>query len=153
MNNPAEELAELIEIYQREGMSYDEALELATRISKDQDLWLKTMAVKELGLDPEVAELQSPIKDSLVMGLSFIIGAIVPVLAYFVITPADSAILPAVGLSLLALFGLGAGKGRMVRKSMVRSGIEIVVIGTGAALLGYLLGVGVPQLLGIEVPQ
>ena len=153
MENPAEELAELIEVYQREGMSYDEALELATRISKDPELWLKTMAVKELGLDPEVAELESPIKDSLVMGLSFIVGAIIPVLPYFVLFPADSALLPAVGLALLALFGLGAGKGKMVSKSMVRSGIEIVVIGTCAAALGYLLGIGIPLLLGIEVPQ
>lgn len=151
-SNPAEELAELVQIYQHEGMSHDEALRLADRISQDQELWLKTMAEKELGVSPEVSELESPLKDSLVMAGSFIVGAVIPVLPYFIL-PAEAAIFLAVGLALLTLFVMGAVKGKMVRKSVFRSGLEITAIGTAAALVGYGLGVMIPEMLGIKIPQ
>ena len=49
---PAEELAELTVIFQREGRSYDEARHLADDISQDKNLWLSTLVEKELGISP-----------------------------------------------------------------------------------------------------
>ena len=44
--NPAEELAELVVIFQREGKSFAEAQALAEEISQDKDLWLNTLVEK-----------------------------------------------------------------------------------------------------------
>ena len=51
--NPAEELAELVIIFQREGKTYAEAVALADAIAQDKDLWLRTLVEKELGISPE----------------------------------------------------------------------------------------------------
>ena len=79
--NPAEELAELVVIFQREGKSFAEAQALAEEISQDKDLWLNTLVEKELGIS--AGETTNPIKDGLVMGASFIIAALIPILPYF----------------------------------------------------------------------
>jgi rubrerythrin len=50
--NPAEELAELTVIFQREGKTYAEARRLADQISEDKDLWLRTLVEKEHGPSP-----------------------------------------------------------------------------------------------------
>lgn len=145
---PEEEMAELIEIYQREGLTLEEAERLAERIAQDKSLWLKTLAEKELGLSPEVPE--SPTKDAMTMGVSFILGAAVPVLPYFFIT-SSLAIPVSIGITIFTLFGVGAAKSKVTRKNPVRSGLEIVLIGSLSALLGYLIGSIAPRLLGINI--
>ena len=142
--NPAEEFAELVVIYQREGKTYEEARQLADEIARDKDLWLATLIEKELGISPE--DTSNPIKDALVMGASFIVAALVPIIPYFFTTGA-----PAIGISvagaLVALFVLGMGKGRLVQRSPILQGLEILGIGAASAGLGYLLGDVVPRLI------
>ncbi|GIT70175.1 MAG: hypothetical protein Ct9H300mP27_12790 [Chloroflexota bacterium] len=74
--NPAEELAELVVIFQREGKTFAEAQAFAEDISQDKDLWLNTLVEKELGISTE--ETTNPIKDGLVMGASFKICCVDP---------------------------------------------------------------------------
>jgi vacuolar iron transporter family protein len=145
---PEEEMAELIEIYQREGLTLEEAQRLAERMAQDKQLWLKTLTEKELGLSPEMAE--SPEKDAMTMGVSFIIGAAVPVFPYFFIS--SNVVIPiSIGITVITLFGVGALKSKVTRKNPIRSGLEIMLIGTLSALLGYLIGTIAPRILGIEL--
>jgi predicted membrane protein (TIGR00267 family) len=145
---PEEEMAELIEIYTREGLTPEEAERLAERMAQDKQLWLKTLAEKELGLSLEMAE--SPTKDAMTMGVSFILGAAVPILPYFFI--ASNIVIPiSVGITILTLFGVGLVKSKVTRKNPMRSGLEMVLIGTVSALLGYLIGTIAPKLLGIHI--
>ena len=145
---PEEEMAELIEIYQREGLTLEEAERLAERMAQDKQLWLKTLTEKELGLSPEMAE--SPTKDAMTMGFSFIAGAAIPILPYFFIT--SNIVIPvSIGITILTLFGVGVLKSKVTRKNPVRSGLEIVLIGSFSALLGYLIGAIAPRLLGIPI--
>ena len=142
--NPAEELAELVVIFQREGMSYAEAEHLADDISKDKDLWLRTLVEKELGISPD--KTSSPLKDALAMGLSFIVAAFVPIVPHMVLN-GGTAIVVAVVASLLGLFVLGVGKGRLVQRSPVLQGLEILGIGAVSAAIGFGLGDGIPRLV------
>ena len=135
--HPAEELAELVVIYQREGLSFQEAKGVAEHIAADKDLWLRTMVEKELGLSYEVTV--NPIKDALAMGAAFIAGAVVPVLPYFFAEGAV-AIAASVTAALTGLFILGIGKGRIVRKSPLLQGIEVLLIGAVSAGAGFGLG-------------
>ena len=141
--NPAEELAELVVLFQREGMTYREARQMADEISQDRDLWLKTLVEKELGISGEVTS--SPLKDALVMGLAFIIGAAIPLLPHFFLT-GGTAIGISVGATLAGLFTLGLVKGRMVQRSPLLQGLEILGIGTLSAAVGYALGELIPRL-------
>ncbi len=141
--NPAEELAELVVLFQREGMTYHEARQMADEISQDRDLWLKTLVEKELGISTE--ETTNPIKDALVMGAAFITGAAIPLAPHFFMT-GGQAIAVSVGATLAGLFTLGLVKGRMVERSPLLQGLEILGIGTLSAGLGYALGELIPRL-------
>ncbi len=142
--HPAEELAELVVLYQREGLSFKEAQGVADHIAADKDLWLRTMIEKELGLSAEITT--NPVKDALVMGVAFIAGAIIPVLPYF-FDDGGIAITSSVSATLVALFALGMLKGRIVRKSTLLQGLEILAIGGVAVGVGWVLGEVIPRLV------
>ena len=141
---PAEELAELTVIFQREGRSFAEAQHMANEIAQDKDLWLRTLVEKELGISPD--NTTSPVKDALVMGLSFILAALVPIIPHMVLD-GSTAIGVAVAVSLLGLFVLGVGKGRLVQRSPLFQGLEILGIGAVSAAIGFGLGDGIPRLV------
>ena len=142
--NPAEELAELTVIFQREGRSYAEARHLADDIAQDKELWLRTLVEKELGISPD--DTTSPIKDASTMGLAFIVAAFLPIIPHMVLDGA-TAIAVSVSASLVGLFVLGVGKGRLVQKSPVIQGFEILGIGIVSAGIGFALGDLIPRLV------
>ena len=143
--HPAEELAELVSLYQREGLSLREARGLADKVSEDKDLWLRTLLEKELGISPEITS--NPIKDALTMGGAFVVAAMIPILPYFFLDIA-SAIPVSVGVTLAGLYALGVWKGRLVKKSPWVHGLEVFVIGTVAAALSFGIGEGIPRIFG-----
>lgn len=142
--NPAEELAELVVIFQREGKSFAEAQRLAEEIATDKELWLRTLIVKELGISPD--RTTNPVKDAFVMGLAFIVAALIPIVPYIFLR-GRPAIAISVVASLLSLFALGLGKGRLVQKSPVWQGLEILGIGVISSGFGFMLGYVVPRLV------
>ena len=143
--NPAEELAELVVIFQREGKSFEEARALADEISQDKELWLNTLVEKELGISVE--DTANPVKDGLVMGTSFIIAAIIPIIPYLFLDGGLATGISVAG-ALTGLFVLGMGKGRLVKRSPVLQGLEILGIGAISAGLGFVLGEVIPRLVG-----
>lgn len=142
--NPAEELAELVVIFQREGKTFAEAQALAEDISQDKDLWLNTLVEKELGISTE--ETTNPIKDGLVMGASFIIAALIPILPYLFFKGTAAISISIIG-ALTGLFVLGMGKGRLVQRSQLLQGLEILAIGAVSAGLGFVLGDLIPRVI------
>lgn len=141
--NPAEEFAELVVVLQREGRSYQEAFELAGETAQDKEAWLRTLVEKELGISSE--ETTNPVKDALVMGVSFVVAAAIPIVPYLFLT-GGTAIAVSITGALVGLFVLGMGKGRLVSKSPILQGLEILVIGAVSAAIGFALGDLVPRL-------
>ena len=142
--HPAEELAELVVLYQREGLSFTEAKGVAEHIAADKELWLRTLVEKELGLSPEITS--NPIKDAFTMGAAFIGAALVPVVPYF-FSDSGTAIGASIAATLVGLFVLGLGKGRIVQKAPLLQGLEILLIGAASAVVGFGLGEGIPRLV------
>ena len=141
---PGEELAELVVIFQREGRTYEEAQAMADEVAQDKELWLNTLLEKELGISPE--DTASPIKDAVTMGLSFAAAAIIPIIP-FVLFEGGVAISVSVAAALLGLFILGSWKGRLVQKTPILQGLEILAIGAVSAGIGFALGEMIPRLI------
>jgi VIT1/CCC1 family predicted Fe2+/Mn2+ transporter len=141
---PAEEFAELVVIFQREGKTFEEARRMADEIVEDKDLWVRTLVEKELGISPD--ETSNPVKDAGVMGLSFILAASVPIIPHILLT-GTAAISVSIAGALVGLFVLGSFKGRLVRKSPILQGLEILGIGAVSAAIGFALGEGIPRLI------
>ncbi|VVB57189.1 VIT family protein [uncultured archaeon] len=77
---------------------------------------------------------------ALMVGVSTLGGSLVPLLPYLVLG-VEQAIGVSILLSALVLFGTGALKAKWTNGPLLRSGLEILLVGGLAAAAGYLLGV------------
>jgi len=138
---PDGERAELLELYVNQGYSREDATSLVDIQSKDPKRWVDTMMVNELGLLPDE---KKPQMSALATLVSFIIAGSVPLLVYLlgllVPIPSSIAFPISLGLSGLALFGLGASKVLVTGLKPLRSGLEMLVVGGLAAGVAYVVG-------------
>lgn len=141
-NTPEKEREEIVEIYKAKGFAGEELNMVVNKITSNKGVWLKTMLTEELGLNLEI--LGSPIKGAIVMFISFLVGGILPILPYFIVKTGlinnFTALLIAISISLTSSFVIGAIKGRLAKKSWIKGGLEMSLLGTGIALLGYGIG-------------
>ena len=141
---PEEEEAELAAAYRAKGFTHDEAVTIAHRIFEDPKIALDILVREELGLDPD--ELGSPWGAAIGSFISFIIGAIIPVIP-FVFGGGQAITILSLGLSLVALFGVGAAVSLLTGRGLLFSGIRQLGLGLGAAIVTYLIG----SLIGVGV--
>lgn len=136
--NPEEEAEELALIYQAKGIPSERAAELASHIVSDRDSALDTLAREELGLDPE--ELGGSAWTAAITSfLLFSAGAIIPVFSYFFLD-GRAAVWTSIGLSLVALYVIGAAITVITGQSALKSGGRQVLFGALAAAITF--GVG-----------
>jgi predicted membrane protein (TIGR00267 family) len=136
---PEEQRQELVEFYQAEGFKKGEAEAIADRIFQGKELPTQIGTLEELGLAPE--ELGNPVKAAVLCGVSFGLAALVPILPFvFHDLSCTDAMIASIVATVATLFGVGALKTIFSRKNWVRSGLEMMVIGTSAAAITYLIG-------------
>ena len=134
---PEEEEAELAASYRSKGFAPDEAARIAHRIFEDPAKALDMLVREELGLDPD--ELGSAWGAAAGSFVSFTIGAVVPVVPYL-LGGGTTALLLSLGLSLAALFAVGAAVSLLTGRGLLFSGVRQLGIGLTAALVTYLIG-------------
>ncbi|MEO5885766.1 MAG: VIT1/CCC1 transporter family protein [Candidatus Limnocylindrales bacterium] len=134
---PEEEEAELAASYRAKGFTADEATTIAHRIFRDPEQALDMLVREELGLDPD--ELGSPWGAAAGSFVAFGIGAVIPVIPFlFGGGPLLTAL--SLGLSLVALFAVGAAVSLLTGRSLLFSGVRQLGIGLAAAVVTYLIG-------------
>lgn len=135
--NPEEERAELVLLYRAKGLGRKEAEDVADQIMADREVALDTLAREELGLDPD--SLGSPWSAAASSLVAFALGALVVILPYL-IGSGTAALVAAICLFGVALFGVGAGIGILNGRSAVRSGLRQIIVGGLAAGVTYAIG-------------
>jgi VIT1/CCC1 family predicted Fe2+/Mn2+ transporter len=131
---PERERAELAVALEREGLPRAEAARVAVGLAANPNVFLRTKVEKELGLSLEAGG--AALGDGIVVGLSYILAAIVPLWPY-VAFGRVTALMVSVGCTLVALFALGVLKGRVGRQRQVRAGLQVLVIGGVSAAVGF----------------
>ena len=142
---PEEEEAELAASYRAKGFEPAEAARIAHRIFQDPDIALDMLVREELGLDPD--QLGSPFGAAGGSFVAFAIGASIPVLPYLV-AGGPSALLVSLGLSLVALFCVGAAVSLLTGRGLIFSGVRQLAIGLAAAVVTYIIG----SIIGVAAP-
>jgi VIT1/CCC1 family predicted Fe2+/Mn2+ transporter len=142
--DPEAETEELALIYRAKGLDAEEAERVARTIMKDKDSALDTMVREELGLDPD--ELGSPWSAAFSSLIAFALGAVVVVLPY-ILASGVTALITAIVLAALALFGVGAVLGLTNGRPALRAGARQLLVGGAAALIVY----GIGHLIGHSV--
>ncbi|MBI4177670.1 MAG: VIT1/CCC1 transporter family protein [Candidatus Aenigmarchaeota archaeon] len=135
---PEMEREEVKIIYYKKGFRGKQLNDIVRKITSNKKLWLDVMMSEELGL----AESRSkkPVMEGAVVGVSAIIGSLIPLVPFFFLS-VSSAVMWGIVASTVSLFVFGAIKSRLTIGSWVRSGLELAVVGTIAAILGYLIGI------------
>mgnify|MGYP001563195156 CR=1 FL=1 len=95
------------------------------------------MVQKKVGISKE--KLEVPIRNAIGMFFSFLLGSSFPI-APFVFLPVDTAAIISSVLTICALFGMGWAKSKFTQLNWFKSGMEVVLIGLGAGVIGYLVG-------------
>lgn len=140
---PHVETVELAQIYQARGLDPDTAMEMASQMMADPDRALETHAREELGIDP--SSLGSPIGAAVGSFLAFAVGAIVPLVPWFV-GEGDAAVVASVLLTVVAAATIGALLGTFTGRSRVLSAARQVLIAVVAAGVTY----GIGWLVGVD---
>jgi vacuolar iron transporter family protein len=142
--DPEGERQELTQIYAERGIPLDAAQKVATAVHEDPELALDVHAREELGLDP--ADLGSPWGAATSSFVTFAVGALVPLLP-FLFGGGIVAKWTAVGVSMVALFAVGAAMSVITGRAWGWSGLRMVMIGGAAAAVTF----GIGSLLGVTV--
>jgi VIT1/CCC1 family predicted Fe2+/Mn2+ transporter len=141
--DPSGEGEELQLIYQAKGLSANEAKGVVEQVLKDKEGALDALAREELGIDP--TELGGSANEAaLTSFLLFSIGAIIPILPFF-LAGYGFEVVASLILSGVALFAVGAAITIFTGAPVWRAGGRQLVLGLAAAgitfSIGHLIGV------------
>lgn len=135
---PEMEKEEVKIIYYKKGFRGRQLNDIVKKITSDKKVWLNVMMNEELGLVGSGSK--NPVGEGFVVGVSAVIGSLIPLTPFFFM-PISNAIFWGLSASVIALFAVGAVKSRITVGHWLKSGTELAVVGTVAAILGYLIGV------------
>jgi VIT1/CCC1 family predicted Fe2+/Mn2+ transporter len=134
---PELERQEIRELYARKGFSGEMLDRIVATITANPDVWVAVMLAEEHQLTP--VHRDQALRSGLVVGIAAVIGSLIP-LAPFVVLPVSAGMWASVVVAALVLFAVGAYKGQVTVGHPGRSGLELALIGTVSALVGYAVG-------------
>lgn len=134
---PNLEKNEIRNIYAQKGFMGDLLENIVDTITTNQDVWVAVMMAEEHQLQP--VNRTKAFRSAIIVGVAAIIGSLIP-LVPFLFSPVTTAMILAIALSAVVLFVVGAIKARMTIGNPGKSGLEMAVIGTVSALVGYAVG-------------
>jgi VIT1/CCC1 family predicted Fe2+/Mn2+ transporter len=136
---PEAELAELTALYEARGLRPETAHQVAVELTEHDALTAHAHA--ELNIDPE--DLVSPVQAAAASALSFLLGAVLPMVAILVPPPVWR--VPVTFVAVLVALGIAGAASARIGGSDIRLAVARVVIGGAAGLaltysIGYLFG-------------
>jgi VIT1/CCC1 family predicted Fe2+/Mn2+ transporter len=132
---PEAEAQEVREIFQSYGLSAEECAPVVESLRKRPKDWVAFMMRFELGL--EQPEPSRAWKSALTIALAYIVGGVIPLSAYLLLSDAHSALRLSVVVTLGALTVFGGIKGRFTGVPVVRSALQTSIIGGFAAAAAF----------------
>lgn len=134
---PEMEKEEIRRIFKKWGVDDKDVESIVSIISQNKDAWVEIMMAHELKLG-EVS-YEKPLKFSLTVGLSALIGSFIPIVPLLVI-PIKYAWIGAIVVSAISLVIIGYIKTKFTIGNPFKGGIKLMIIGILSALAGYLIG-------------
>lgn len=134
---PKLERREIRDIYEGKGFRGELLDRIVDTITANKDVWVAVMMAEEHQL--ALTDRRQALRAALVVGFSAIVGSLIP-LAPFAFLPVSISMLVSVAITAAVLFVVGAYKARMTVGHPTKSGLEMAVIGTVSALVGYAVG-------------
>jgi predicted membrane protein (TIGR00267 family) len=129
------EIAETKEFFAGIGLSEALQNQATEEIAQDKDRWVDFMMKYELGL--EKPDPKRATKSALNIGLSYVVGGIIPLSPYFFISDAGEALKISVVATLVCLFIFGFFKSKMTGVNPLIGALKVTLIGALAAAAAF----------------
>lgn len=133
---------DLRDAYLARGMSKPEAEALSQSIGKDKERLVDAIVREQIGLGEGAFE--RPGRLALYTGVAFAIAGSIPVVPFFFLGPSDGLLVSLI-VSAIALFAAGTIKSLVSLGPILRSGLEMLLIGLGSAAATWVLGTIIGQ--------
>jgi len=133
---PEQEREEIREIYFKKGFRGKMLDSIVRKITSNKKMWIDVMMQEELKLFPEK---MTPVQEAIIVGFSTVVGSLIPLVS-FMFFPVREAVWYSLAISSMLLFSIGVIKSKLSAGNLLKSGIEMVVIGMLAVISGYLIG-------------
>jgi VIT1/CCC1 family predicted Fe2+/Mn2+ transporter len=140
---PELEARELSLVYQAKGIPADVSDSLATSVMADPERALEEQVREELGIADATS---TPLREGVVTGVATAVGAFIPV-APLLVSTAPWAIWTSFAVAMLSHFLVGAARSTFTGRGLVRSGLDMFLVGLGVAVVGYFVGDWLVRLL------
>jgi vacuolar iron transporter family protein len=134
---PEQEKAEVRDVFASFGLSETLQQQIADEMAKDKKQWVEFMMRYELGLEEPNANRAT--KSAVTIGVSYIVGGIIPLSPYILISQAQEALFYSCGLTLICLFIFGYFKSKMTGQPALSGAFKVVIIGALAAGAAFLM--------------
>lgn len=134
---PRLEKQEIRDIYASKGFSGELLNRIVDTITANKDVWVAVMMAEEHQLNP--IDRRQALRSAVIVGIAAIVGSLIP-LVPFLFLPVGSSMLASILVSALVLFVFGVFKARLTVGNPGKSGLELALIGTVSALVGYAVG-------------
>ena len=129
----------------KEGLGREAAYRVVRLLSASPRALASTAEAKMFGLGGSL--FANPALDGVVMGVAFLVGALVPLLPYMLISVQRYDLGGALAATALTLFGVGYFEGWLAHRSdRWRSGVRFLAIAMSAAAAGYAIGLAISPL-------
>lgn len=132
---PEQEKKEVKEVFAAFGLSPALQDQVADEMAKDKDKWVDFMMRYELGLEkPEESRAR---QSAFTIGVSYIVGGIIPLSPYFFVQQAADGLMYSAAVTVVCLFIFGYFKSKMTGQPALRGALSVVMIGALAAAAAF----------------
>jgi VIT1/CCC1 family predicted Fe2+/Mn2+ transporter len=134
---PEKEKEEVKLVFAQYGLDGPTQNIIANELAKDKDKWVDFMMKYELGMEkPDVNRARN---SAATIGISYIIGGLIPLTAYFFThTPYEGLLISAL-LTIICLFLFGYFKSKVTGQPPLKGAIKVTLIGITAAAAAFLV--------------
>jgi vacuolar iron transporter family protein len=137
--HPEGEREEIRQIFARKGFRGETLERIVETISRNHEVWVDTMLKDEHGLQPQGAA--KPVPAGLATFGAFLLAGFLPLLPF--LWPEALPLAPftlSAAVAGVVFFAIGMARGVVLGERALRSGLETLLMGGGAAVLAYFIG-------------
>jgi VIT1/CCC1 family predicted Fe2+/Mn2+ transporter len=135
---PEGEKEEVRQIFAAKGFEGELLEKVVAVIAANRKVWVNTMLTDELGLRPGDSR---PLRAAMATFIAFCIAGSIPILAFLVpgLTTQDRFAMSCIATA-VTFYLIGFVKGRVLRRTSWKSGMETLLLGGSAAGVAYIVG-------------
>src|SRR5665648_556233 len=134
---PEKEKGEVKLVFKQYGLNENTQNIIADELAKNKDKWVDFMMKYELGLEkPDANRARN---SAATIGISYIIGGLIPLSAYFLTQTPYQGLLISALLTVICLFIFGYFKSKVTGQPPVKGALKVTIIGITTATAAFLI--------------